>query len=187
MGGGRHREPRAVCNLSMPASPPRNARWLRPYILRALHQATLRDQVRSAGVLVGDEVCALPKLQAAIQDGRDSDLASMAALGATRLQRPGGPLPVRLPIQWIASADGRPPGESLSPSHHRLPRRRLSIHGACSGSRGPALPNVSADARALPELQAPSARQQDGGARLRERTEGCSEEYVNTPLTNMIA
>ena len=110
MDGGWHRQPRDVRNLPLPAAPPRKARSLRPYILRALHQATLLDPVRCAAAMVIDEVGAGPKLHATFQDGRDHDVASVAALGATRLQHPGRPLPQRLPIQWNASAGRRQPG-----------------------------------------------------------------------------
>ena len=57
--------------------------------------------------------------------------------------------------------------------HHRLPCRRVPVHGARIGSRGTALPDLRADARAMLEMQAPGARQQDGGALLRQGTQGC--------------
>ena len=89
-----------------------------------MHQATLRDTVRCAVAMVADEDCALPGLQAAFKTVGDTELACGAALGPTRHQRTGGPLPLRLPIQCVPSADGRAPGESLPPSHHLLPRGR---------------------------------------------------------------
>ena len=187
MGGRWHHRPRNVRH--MPLLPRRLQRSMAAaiYTLRALHQTALLDAVVCASALVCDEVGDLPDLHATIQYGRDPEMACVAAFGATRLYRPGRPLPHRLPIQVNACAVGWPPGESVPPSHHRLPCRRVPIHGAPIGSRGAALPKLPADARALPEMQAPGARQQVGGARQGQWTQGCSEEYVNSSLKSMIA
>ena len=93
--------------------------------------------------MVCDEVVAVPELHATIQDGRDPELACVAALGANRLQRPGPALPQRLPIKWKASAGGGRRGERVYQSPHRLLCRTLPIHGPASKVEGQHFPTCA--------------------------------------------
>ena len=119
-------------------------------VLRALHQATFRDTLGSAGPMDDGEGGALPDLHAELQDWRDPDMVGLAKVAPAGRQCAQRALPQPFPLLLHACANERPPGARLSTASDMLSRRWVPGESAGARNRAPALSPLPADARSLP-------------------------------------